>query len=93
MYINIGDILFGSRTNGHKTTDPIIRILVRIKYEDTCQICGRVYHPTQDSTIHFSRIEIDHIIPYSHGGRNHIRNYQLLCKECNRKKGSTLLEE
>jgi hypothetical protein len=34
-------------------------------------------------------IEFDHIIPVSKGGANTARNIQLLCQECNRKKGAS----
>lgn len=90
MKVNIGMLLFGSRKNGHATNDPIVRMLVRIKHKDTCAICKRVYNPAGNKTWYFDTIEIDHIIPYAHGGRNHIRNYQLTCKECNRKKKDSI---
>ena len=35
-------------------------------------------------------LEIDHIIPLSKGGPNHIDNYQTLCKYCNRKKSAKI---
>ena len=35
---------------------------------------------------------MDHIIPKSKGGKDHIDNYQLMCEECNSKKGATLEE-
>ena len=33
--------------------------------------------------------EVDHIIPRSRGGTDHIDNLQLLCTHCNRTKGDT----
>ena len=37
--------------------------------------------------------EIDHIIPSSKGGTDHLDNLQLLCGSCNRIKGSRSHEE
>ena len=32
-------------------------------------------------------LEVDHIIPRSHGGGDHVENLQLLCGHCNRVMG------
>ena len=37
-------------------------------------------------------LEIDHIIPKSKGGGSYYENYQLLCGDCNRKKGNRNME-
>ena len=36
------------------------------------------------------RLEYDHIIPVSKGGSNTVRNIQLLCEPCNRKKSDSI---
>lgn len=93
--MNIGKLLWKDRSHGHSTQDNIIRFLVRDTYHDTCVLCHRIYNPIL-STIaprsYFSRIHIDHIVPFSRGGKNHISNYQLLCAECNLRKSNTIPE-
>ena len=39
------------------------------------------------SAFEFRHLEVDHIIPQSHGGADHLENLQLLCAHCNRVKG------
>ena len=36
------------------------------------------------------RLEYDHIIPFSKGGSNTVRNIELLCESCNRKKSNKI---
>lgn len=38
-------------------------------------------------------LTIDHVVPLSRGGRPGVRNWQVLCRECNGRKGSLLLPE
>jgi 5-methylcytosine-specific restriction endonuclease McrA len=67
-----------------------VRAYIRIRDNDTCQICGRKYG-TINNDQYFTDIHIDHIIPFSKGGRNHVRNYQLTCSTCNKKKGDKII--
>ena len=45
-----------------------------------CQGCGMHFHPNM--------LEMAHIIPKAKGGTDHADNFQLLCSNCNRRKGS-----
>lgn len=48
-----------------------------------CSYCGNEILSIDDA-------EVDHIIPYSHGGRTDLSNAQLLHRHCNREKSNTL---
>ena len=56
-----------------------VRIEVWQRDAGRCVECG-----AQES------LEFDHIIPFAMGGGNTVRNLQLLCGNCNRRKGMTL---
>ena len=45
-----------------------------------CKGCGEHYRK--------GNLEVDHIVAKAKGGNDHLNNLQLLCGECNRKKGS-----
>lgn len=45
-----------------------------------CSICGEHYE--------YEQMEGDHITPWIEGGKTVQENCQMLCKECNRRKGS-----
>ena len=47
--------------------------------EGSCNGCGGEFP--------FRMFEVDHVIPRSRGGTDHIENLQLLCAHCNRTKG------
>lgn len=55
---------------------PIIRERILKKYNYKCVNCNAT-----------EKLEIDHIIPVSRGGREDEDNMQVLCKKCNLKKG------
>jgi 5-methylcytosine-specific restriction endonuclease McrA len=37
-------------------------------------------------------VTLDHVIPFSRGGRHHFSNFQLLCRSCNSKKGTKTID-
>ena len=85
-----------SRKDGHYTRDKAVRLIIRRKYKDICQICRRKYNKQLAALLpdtYFDIIHIDHIIPFSRQGSNHIANYSLLCRDCNLKKGAYIENE
>ena len=73
--------------NGYWSKDTL-KILIE-KYTDyqnnfICYICHKICNDSW---------EIDHIIPLSKHGTNHISNLAIACRTCNRKKSNKLLVE
>lgn len=50
-----------------------------------CSYCGNVIKNIKDA-------EVDHIIPFSYGGKTEISNAQLLHRHCNRAKSNNIIE-
>lgn len=57
-----------------------IKLAVWEKQGHICPLCGKEYD--------FEFMEGDHIKPWREGGRTVIENCQMLCRDCNRKKGA-----
>ena len=57
-----------------------IKLAAWEEQEHKCKICGREFY--------FEFMEGDHITPWREGGRTVIENCQMLCRECNRRKGA-----
>ena len=53
------------------------------EYGSVCNAC---------SMDDYKNLEIDHIVPKSKGGQDTYGNYQLLCGNCNRRKGNSTME-
>ena len=49
------------------------------RQKGVCPKCGKKFE--------FEEMEADHITPWSKGGKTAIENCQMLCKDCNRRKG------
>ena len=57
-----------------------IKLAVWEQQHHICPICGKEFD--------YEFMEGDHITPWRDGGRTVIENCQMLCKECNRRKGA-----
>ena len=57
-----------------------IKLAVWEKQNHKCAICGKEFD--------YQFMEGDHITPWRDGGRTEVKNCQMLCRECNRRKGS-----
>ena len=57
-----------------------IKLAVWEKQDHKCAICGKEFD--------YEFMEGDHITPWRDGGRTVIENCQMLCRECNRRKGA-----
>lgn len=57
-----------------------VKLAVWEKQNHKCAICGKEFN--------YEFMEGDHITPWRDGGRTTIDNCQMLCRECNRRKGS-----
>lgn len=63
---------------------PSLRMEVLKRDGYRCRICGR-------SANDGARLEVDHIIPISKGGKTELSNLQTLCWDCNRGKGNQFM--
>jgi 5-methylcytosine-specific restriction endonuclease McrA len=69
------------KTSRHKTKRNVnsrLRVLVMMRDNSKCKICGR--SPDTDKSI---IIHVDHIKPWSKGGETVLENLQTLCSKCN----------
>ena len=75
-YILTGD----ERYLDMRTFSESIKLTVWERQKHRCSHCGKEFD--------FNQMEGDHIIPWREGGRTIEENCQMLCRECNRRKGS-----
>lgn len=78
------DIGAGSKRYQRSLVTPGLRFEVLRRDGYRCCICGR----SQSDGV---KLEVDHIIPVSKGGKTEMNNLQTLCWECNRGKGAKIM--
>lgn len=65
---------------GIRAFDDNTKCTVYEKQQGICKLCGKHFEIEQ--------MEADHITPWKEGGRTIEENCQMLCRECNRRKGA-----
>lgn len=60
-------------------------LVLRAHMEDICAYCGCALSEKTRT--------VDHVVPRSRGGEDHLSNYVLACVECNTMKGNQTVEE
>lgn len=69
----------------HRTPSRMMRNVVLARDGNICYYCCEPVH--RDS------ITVDHVIPFSRGGKTVLSNLVVACKKCNQKKGNFLPQE
>jgi len=66
---------------------PDLRLRFRVMHRDSfrCQACGR--SPATDAGV---QLHVDHIVPWSKGGKTTESNLRTLCEQCNLGKGNSI---
>lgn len=67
------------RTLSIRAFSPAMAYAAYERQKGICPVCGGHYD--------FDRMEADHITPWRAGGRTLADNCQMLCRDCNRRKG------
>ena len=70
-----------------RTPSTRLRFEVLVRDKSTCRMCGA--SPTKDPSV---TLHIDHIIPWSKGGKTTLSNLQTLCAACNLGKSDIIIE-
>ena len=70
-----------------RTPSPRLRFEVLARDKFTCRFCGA--SPRKDPSV---TLHLDHIVPWSKGGKTTIENLQVLCSVCNLGKSNLTLE-
>lgn len=86
---NVPVIVEKTKERTKNSRDPSKRLRFQVLVRDgfTCRYCGA--SPQKDTTV---TLHIDHIIPWSKGGKTTLDNLQTLCADCNLGKSNLILK-
>ncbi len=62
-----------------------LKTAVYFRDKGQCQICGKDISGLFNTN---NELQFDHIVPLAMGGNNDPTNFQLICENCNKKKGA-----
>ena len=87
MVLALLKIYFATLTKGRIPLDSMkwlrIRTYILLRDDFRCKECG--WKPSNRDDF-YGKFDIDHIVPISEGGSNHLSNLRLICHSCHRKK-------
>jgi 5-methylcytosine-specific restriction endonuclease McrA len=72
--------LFARKDDRRSFSPEVRRLLWNTEEKKACTVCGEV--------LAWGNFQVDHIVPYSRGGRTTLDNAALICRECNARKGA-----
>lgn len=68
----------------HDDKEELIKTVLAVDNKHQCAICKQVFFDDE--------LQVDHIIPWSRGGRTVLSNAQLLCEPCNIRKNKFMID-
>lgn len=88
-----GDGRINLLRNSKQNVSRKLRLRLLLDSGGECAICGeigskiKVHDGFEFIDSKGKKFQIDHIVPVCHGGNKELDNLQVLCQDCNRKKG------
>jgi len=70
----------------YPTSQREVREYVKVRDKRTCQYCGK-------SRLSGNQLNLDHVVPHTHGGGVSPENLVVACKQCNHRKGKKSLTD
>ena len=75
------------KAQNSRNPSPRLRFQVLARDKFTCRFCGA--SPAKDTSVN---LHVDHIVPWSKGGKTTLSNLQTLCSTCNLGKSDIIIE-